>query len=608
MSEPAEPRAADGAAGRQAQLALFRLFRAHAGAGLWRTAALVLGAALLEGAGVLLLVPLISLVLGGPDAAGRAGQVASQAFEALGVTRRDGQLALGLGAFLGVVALRAAVDLARARSMLGLAMGFVVALRRHFFTALAAAPWHAVAGLDREAAGHSLSIDLGRAEGFVWGFWSGLLAAVSLAVYGAIAMVVAPVMTLVAAAIGAALFLALRPLRRRAGRLGAELSATDAGLYGQTGRFLAGLKPARAHRLSEAYGARSVAAAERVAERSAAIRMDLALGSIAMQTAVAVAAALVVLAGVVATDAGPEALIAMLLILVRIVGPFQTLQHALQGMASAAAAYAAAEGRLEAALAGARAEPVVDPRPVTRPPALALEGVSFTAGGSVLLSGIVCHVPAGRVTLVAGDSGSGKTTLCDLLSGLARPERGVLTVDGAPADAALRAGLAEVLAYVGQEPFLIEPTLRANLAWGARGQADEAAMRAALNAVGAGGLLAGLPEGLDTQVGPDATRFSGGERQRLRLARAILRRPQLVMLDEATNALDAAAEAEVLAGLRHELCEATVVLVSHRPAALALADHVIWLEAGRVAEEGEAAALLADPSSRTARWWRPTTA
>lgn len=601
-AEPADGQGRD----RDARRALLRVFRDYAGSRLWGTAALVFAAAILEGVGVLLLVPLISLVLGdaeGTVAAGRAGEIAAGIFSALGVQSKEGQLALGLGVFLAVVGLRAIVDLARARSMTSLALGFVVALRAHFFGAIAEAPWGAVAGLDREAAGHSLSVDLSRAEGFVWAFWTALLAAGSLAVYGVIAMAVSPAMTAVALAVGGALFLALRPLRRRAARLGTQMSGEDAGFYGQTGRFLAGLKPARAHRLSREHVARSLASARRVADRAGALQMDLARSGIVVQTTVAVTAVVIVLSGVMLADAGAETLIAMLLVLVRIVRPFQTLQHALQNIASSAASYQAADDRLRAAVASAPFEPSVSPRAVDRAPGLRLVNASASAGGVRILDGVSCQVPAGRVTLIAGFSGAGKTTLCDLLAGLLVPEGGDFEIDGQRADAALRAGLAEALAYVGQEPFLVEPTLRENLGWGARG-ADDSAMRAALAAVGADGLVAWDAGGLDMPVGVEATRFSGGERQRLRLARAILRAPRLVVLDEATNALDAAAESDVLSGLRRELPDATIVIVSHRPAALAIADHVVWLEAGRVVEEGASCALRADPSSRTANWWR----
>ncbi|MDT8345198.1 MAG: hypothetical protein RQ752_12310, partial [Thermohalobaculum sp.] len=370
-----------------AQTRLLRLFVRFAGARLWWTAALVGLAALLEGVGVLLLVPLISIVLDAGGAAGtalgRAGEIAAGGFAALGVSGHMAQLGLGLGAFLAVVALRAAVDIARSRVMIELSLTFVVDLRRQFFEALGKAPWRAVAQIDRETAGHSLSIDLGRAEGFVWSVWTSLIAVTSLGVYAALAMAVAPGMTLIALGIGSALFAALRPFRRRAALLGGELSAADAGLYGHTGRVLAGLKPARAHRLGAAYAARSVAAAERVAARAGAIRMDLATGGIVMQTAVAVAAALVVLLGVTATDAGAEALIAMLLILTRVARPFQNLQHALQNMSSAAAAHAMAEARLRAAREGAAgADGAVQPVLPAGAPDLRLDGVTVGADGA----------------------------------------------------------------------------------------------------------------------------------------------------------------------------------------------------------------------------------
>jgi ATP-binding cassette subfamily C protein len=260
------------------------------------------------------------------------------------------------------------------------------------------------------------------------------------------------------------------------------------------------------------------------------------------------------------------------------------------------------------------AEPAAEP--LDAAPAIEFRGVSWhapaaagsprgaaeTAEGTCErppLDRVTAVIPAGRVTALVGESGAGKSTLCDLAVGLLTPTEGEVRLDGRPLDPALARRLRASVAYVGQEPFLFEDSLRHNLCWGC-GPVQEAEIWQALETVEAAGLARRLEGGLDGRIRRDGARFSGGERQRLRLARALLRRPRLMVLDEATNALDLEAESRVLQALFAARGGASVLMVSHRPANLALAEHVIVLEEGRLAETGPTAGLAADPASRIA--------
>jgi ATP-binding cassette subfamily C protein len=133
-----------------------------------------------------------------------------------------------------------------------------------------------------------------------------------------------------------------------------------------------------------------------------------------------------------------------------------------------------------------------------------------------------------------------------------------------------------------QDPFLLDDSVRANLAW-SRPDVDESAIIRALETVGAAARVAGLPGGLDGRVGENGALISGGERQRLALARALLRRPRLLILDEATNAVDLDGEARLLAAVRAGSPGMSVILIAHRRESLAACDTVLRLEAGRVA-------------------------
>lgn len=194
-----------------------------------------------------------------------------------------------------------------------------------------------------------------------------------------------------------------------------------------------------------------------------------------------------------------------------------------------------------------------------------LRDVTYRPPGatSPLLERVSLAIPSGAFVGLTGPSGVGKTTLLDLAAGLLSPDAGTVAVEAAGR---------ERLAYVAQEAFLFDGSIRRNLAWG-RPEATEAEMLWALDLVGAGCLLERL--GLDGRLGDRGARVSAGERQRLALARAVLRRPRLLILDEATNALDLTAERAILARLDQLRPATTILMVSHRAESLVFCDHVL---------------------------------
>jgi ABC-type multidrug transport system fused ATPase/permease subunit len=196
-----------------------------------------------------------------------------------------------------------------------------------------------------------------------------------------------------------------------------------------------------------------------------------------------------------------------------------------------------------------------------------------------VLSGVSLTVPAGRTVALVGETGSGKTTLLQVIAGLVPATGGTLAV--APGGSSL----------VFQEPFLLAATVRENLTLGLG--LDDGALWTALEAAEAREFVEALPDGLDTIVGERGVGLSGGQRQRIALARAILRRPALVLLDDTTSALDPATETKVLANLRAALSGATVLAVASRPSTIAVADEVVYVRDGTIAAQGPHAELMA---------------
>ncbi|MGY1650382.1 ABC transporter ATP-binding protein [Geodermatophilus sp. SYSU D01119] len=215
----------------------------------------------------------------------------------------------------------------------------------------------------------------------------------------------------------------------------------------------------------------------------------------------------------------------------------------------------------------------------------------FDGASQPVLSGVTFEVAAGSTVAVVGPTGSGKSTLAGLLVRLVDPASGEVLLDGVDVRRLREGEVSGQAAFVPQGTFLFDDTVRGNVTLGGDFGDDE--VRAALRVAAADDFVDRLPEGLDTRVGERGATLSGGQRQRLALARAVVRRPRLLVLDDATSAVDPAVEARILDALRSADRPSTVVVVAYRQATIALADEVVWLENGRVTARGSHEELLA---------------
>lgn len=229
--------------------------------------------------------------------------------------------------------------------------------------------------------------------------------------------------------------------------------------------------------------------------------------------------------------------------------------------------------------------------PDRRPATLRFENVSFAyLEGRPVLHDISFEVPAGRTVALVGPTGSGKSTIALLAARLVDPASGRVTLDGTDVRDLRAETLTRAVALVPQVAFGFDDTVRANVSLDREGIDDEAVWRA-LRQAQAAGFVAALPGGLDAVVGERGTSLSGGQRQRLTLARALAGEPRLLILDDATSAVDPRVEAAILAGLRNS--GTTILVVAYRRATIALADEVVYLEQGRVVARGSHQELLA---------------
>ncbi|WP_433121683.1 ABC transporter ATP-binding protein [Micromonospora sp. CA-246542] len=224
---------------------------------------------------------------------------------------------------------------------------------------------------------------------------------------------------------------------------------------------------------------------------------------------------------------------------------------------------------------------------------LRLEDVTFGYPGSdtAALAGITLDVPAGTSLALVGETGSGKSTLAGLVSRLHDPTAGRVTIDGVDLRDLRLADLAAIVGVVSQETYLLHTTVRENLRY-ARPDATDAEIEAAARAAQIHDLIVALPDGYDTEVGSRGHRFSGGEKQRLAIARTLLRDPRILVLDEATSALDTETERAVQRAFDVLAQGRTTITIAHRLSTVRDADQIAVLDHGRIVESGDHDTLL----------------
>ena len=234
----------------------------------------------------------------------------------------------------------------------------------------------------------------------------------------------------------------------------------------------------------------------------------------------------------------------------------------------------------------------------TLPPvgaALAFHNISFAYGrGEFAARDLTFRIEPGEFVGIAGPSGGGKSTIIDLIMGFYTPLSGTITIDGIDLRELSLSSLRNQIGLVAQEPFLWNDSISRNISYPGRNDETDRSRQAAREAQ-IDEFITSLPHGYHTIVGEQALTLSGGERQRLAIARALLQRPRLLLLDEATAALDALTDQKVRAAIVKVRVRRTAIVVAHRLTTILNADRILVIDQGRIVEMGSPAELLARP-------------
>jgi ATP-binding cassette, subfamily C, bacterial len=569
------------------------------------TIAAELGGSLAEGLGLVLLLPLLSVAgvnFTGSSTASRLGFAVQRMLVGAGVPHSL-WLPVVLGIFLATGALRSVLRRSQSMMVYATATRVELALSRRVYEAVVKAQW---GFLVRQRAGgltHLLTEELRRvAEALILSLSIVNLMCLTL-LYLVVAMKLSAAMTLLVLVMGGALLMLQRGSLGHMRVSGKELYESVGEVYAATEERLLNLKSVKTNNAEDRDVQMFADLCQGVARSALGNAKHQAGSAFGFEVGSLVALGTVIFLALGVLHVQPATMLLLLAIFTRLMPQLATLQSQGHQVASILPSFDHVLAIEAECLAHAEPQ-ALDTGAATAPLGLKsefrLENVWFAyetsepvaKGPEFVLRGVDLPIEAGMLTAVIGPSGAGKSTIADLVNGLLLPTRGRLLLDGRALSSAETRRWRGQVGYVGQETVLFHQSVRENLLW-AQPEATGDEMREALLLASAA-FVYDLPGGLETIVGDRGILLSSGQRQRISLARALLRKPTLLILDEATNALDVENEARVLDAIREVIRNPkrgregvlTVLMIAHRASAIRRADRIFELADGRVARSG----------------------
>ena len=558
-----------------------------------------------EGVGLLLLAPLLQLV--GVVEENPMPQPAGWLQSVLAVVGLEPTLASVLLLFVGIAAARMALQRWQSRLSATARENLTASYRVRIYRAIAAAEWRFLVTRTASDFVYTLTGEVARV-GVVAGRLTELaVATLTSAVYLALAFRLSPPIATLVLASAAILAWLARASIGQARLVGAQSAEINARHHSAVAEHMASLKTARAYGAAE----RHAVVFSDLAWASRSLSVEATAGEVGLQQKLELGStillAIIVFVSSQVLAVQPAVLLVLLYVFARLMPRLINIYRILQSLALVIPSVDEVTKLEHECRAAAEHTAVTEHEPPLLAESIRFDDVSFRylrSGSADAIHGLTLKIQAGVTTAIVGSSGSGKSTLADVLLGLLPPTSGRVLIDDEPLTAdGLKAWRRQV-SYVPQDTFLFNATVRANLTW-ARPTATDEDVWGALRLAAADRFVAALPQGLDTLVGERGVMLSGGERQRLSIARALLRQPRVLVLDEATSSLDTENELRIqqaVEGLQHRM---TIVVITHRLSTIRRADVIHVMEDGRLVQSGSWDQLLAQPRGRFSELARP---
>ena len=569
----------------------------------WRAAlqiVLMIVAALSEGLGLLLLVPLMAIV----------GLAPGQFYDSkviVAVNDAVGRLGLSLDlnlvvvVFIVLVVVRQVIVYGSARFIEDTRINYVAAIRKELFEALGATRWRNLNGSQIVQFGQVLLMDcwrVGDAAQSLFRIFSGVILLIANV---AVAMLLSPVLALVLLVSISILTLLFSNRFGAVQVQGTRITSVQNEVYRVVENYVDNLRVAKMAGAESRMQNEFASTVDALSAEYRGFIREAAATRMALQLVGAIGVGVFLLVAVnVFGSAGPELLL-LIFITARLIPHISSLNQDTHRLLHNLPAFAHAREALERC----RQHPDVGSTLVTlNTPQRSIELRNVTVlapddSAKILVDDVTLVVGVGEVVAVVGPSGAGKSTLADALAGLLRPDNGSIFLDGKSVREDQLPAWRKNVGYVPQSAVLLRATVRQNLTWLLADTPAAEEMERAMRCAEVTDVVAGMPDGLETRVDRREGTLSGGERQRIAIARELLRRPKLLILDEATNALDVDREARVLRNLQRFYPTMTVVFITHRPTTIAVAGRVAHMNHGRVTSSAPVERKKADHSQMT---------
>jgi ATP-binding cassette subfamily C protein len=560
---------------------------------------------LTEGLGVALLFPILQVA--GFNLANQ-GHVGHYTGEVRVLLVRSGLaprlwLATLLLIFMLLMALRSLFSRVQSVLTFRTVLTYELALSRRLYQAIINADWLFLVRRRSSDFTHALTAELARVANGTYLLIGTVSNAILALVYIALALKLSAGMTSLVLATGAALLLVSRRWMRAVHESGTAVSESVSEVYSAATEHLQNLKAmkfcdAQTSDLAMFSQLQSSALQQSLANTrsQAAAAFWFEAGSLAVLGAI-------IFASLQILNVAPASILLLLAIFTRLIPRLAAGQSQLQAFLSELPAFENLMTIYRECQENAEVASASGPGP-SLAQEICLERVSFRyeAQRPMVLEELSLTIAAGKITAIVGSSGAGKSSIADLVNGLLSPITGRVLVDGAELMPQTARTWRRHVGYVAQDTVLFHDTVRANLRW-AKPDASEQEMKEGLS-LAAADFVFELPRGLDTTVGDRGMLLSHGQRQRIALARALLRKPGLLILDEATSSLDFENEKRILDAIERLQGRTTVLMIAHRVSAIQRADMIYVIENGRVVESGDWASLSSRPSNRVGSLFR----